>query len=200
MSITTRAAIASATGAACVCLATAVAVSGQSRGAAWTITTGEIRVTCPLTVGGSFDARTSALTGKLAVGPAAGALAGELSVDLSTIDTGISLRNQHMRDNYLEVGKGIGYDKAVLSNVEAGDLSGEFKDGARPFSARLLLHGTTRPVSGRATLKRQGTAVRLEASFPVRLSDYSIPDPRYLGVGVAKEVTVRASFVANPSP
>lgn len=200
MSTGTRSAIATATGAACLCVAATIAVTGQPRGIAWTITTGEIRVTCPLTVGGSFEARSSALTGRIAADPAAAALTGELSVDLSTLDTGISLRNEHMRDNYLEVGKGSGYDKAVLSNVEAGSLAGDFKDGARAFSARLLLHGTTRPVTGRVTLKRQGTAVRVDASFPVRLSDYGIPDPRYLGVGVAKEVTVRASFVANPSP
>ena len=119
MTTSMRAALTTATGAACLCVATAVAVLGQTRGAAWTITTGDIRVTCPLTVGGSFEAKSSALTGKLAVDPAAKALAGELSVDLSTIDTGISLRNQHMRDTYLEVAKGSGFDKAVLSNIEA---------------------------------------------------------------------------------
>jgi polyisoprenoid-binding protein YceI len=186
--------------AALVSVTTVAAGLEQSRPAAWSVTTGEIRVTCPLTVGGSFEARTTSLTGKLARDSAGTIMTGELSVDLSTIDTGISLRNQHMRDTYLEVGKGSGFDRAVLSNIDSGDLSGDFKEGSRPFSARLLLHGTTRPVSGRATLKRQGAAVHVDASFPVRLADHGIPDPRYLGVGVGKEVVVRASFVANPVP
>jgi hypothetical protein len=41
--------------------------------------------------------------------------------------------------------------------------------------------------------------LRLEATFPVQIADYGIPDPRYLGVGVRNEVTVRVSFDASPS-
>ena len=182
-----------------VCLTATSTNGAQSRPAGWTVSTGAIRVTCPLTVGGSFDANTTSLIGKVVV-DAAGTLSGELSVDLSTLDTGISLRNEHMRDNYLEIGKGRDYERAVLSSIVAGDLSGELTEGARPFTARLLVHGTTRPVSGRVTLKRQGTGIRVHPSFPVRLSEHGIPDPRYLGVGVGKDVTVRAVFVANPVP
>lgn len=177
----------------------AVTHGGQVRPAPWTVTTGEIRVTCPLTVGGSFEAKTTSLTGNLSLDSSGSMLSGELSVDLATLDTGIALRNEHMRDKYLEVAKGSDYARAVLSGIAAGDVSGDFKEGARPFTARLLLHGTTRPVSGRATLKRQASGVRVDATFPVRLSEHGIPDPRYLGVGVGKEVTVRAVFLANPA-
>jgi polyisoprenoid-binding protein YceI len=171
----------------------------QPKAGAWTVTKGEVRVTCPLTVGGSFEAKTTALAGSLSIGAAPTTLGGELSVDLSTLDTGISLRNEHMRDNYLEVGKGSGFDKAVVSGVDVGSLSGGITDGTRPFSARLRLHGVVQPIAGRATLTRRGEAVRVEASFPVRLADYGIADPRYLGVGVGREVTVRVTFLANPS-
>jgi polyisoprenoid-binding protein YceI len=164
----------------------------------WTIASGDVRVTCPLTVGGSFEARTMSLSGTLAADAAAPTLKGELSVDLSTLDTGISLRNEHLRDNYLEVGKGSGYDRAVLSSIDIGSLATGIRDGSRPFSARLRLHGKEQPISGRATLNRRGDSVRVEASFPVRLADFGIPDPRYLGVGVGKEVTVRVTFTANP--
>src|SRR4051812_35112076 len=76
---------------------------------------GDVTVVCPLTVGGSFEARTKALSGD--VGPAshqAGTLGGALLVKLDTLETGIGLRDHHMRDNYLEVGKGAGYDVATL--------------------------------------------------------------------------------------
>ena len=69
---------------------------GVAQSRSWTTTTGDVRVTCPLTVGGSFEAKTTALAGRLSVDPATTALAGELSVELKTLDTGISLRNQHM--------------------------------------------------------------------------------------------------------
>lgn len=183
------------------CLGAGVAaVRGQAPARGWTVTTGDIRVTCPLTLGGSFEAKSSALTGTLAVDPARTTLAGELSVDLQTLDTGIALRNQHMRDNYLEVQKGDGYAKAVISNIDIGVVSQGVSDGTRAFSARFRLHGAAQPITGRATLTRRGSAVRVQASFPVRLADHGIADPRYLGVGVGKEVIVNAAFLANPAP
>ena len=164
---------------------------------AWTTTTGDVRVTCLLTVGGSFEARTSALKGRLSVDPSTTALAGELSVELKTLDTGISLRNRHMLDNYLEVQKSEDFETAVLSNIDVGALTSGVTEGQSRFTARLRLHGTTQPVAGHATMSRRESSVRVEASFPVRISDYGIADPRYLGVGVKNEVAVRVVFFAN---
>jgi len=166
---------------------------------AWTATTGDVRVTCPLTVGGSFEARTTALKGTLSVDPGTTALAGELSVVLRTLDTGIALRNHHMLDNYLEVEKNADFETAVLSHIDVGALAFGAADGRSRFTGRLRLHGTTQPVAGQATLRRHGSSVHVEASFPVRISDYGIADPRYLGVGVKNEVTVRVVFFANPT-
>jgi YceI-like domain len=163
----------------------------------WTMATGDVRVTCPLTVGGSFEARTTALKGRLSVDPATTALAGELSVALKTLDTGISLRNQHMLDNYLEVQKSEDFETAVLSNIDVGPLTSGVAKGQSRFTARLRLHGTTQEGAGQATISERGASVRVEASFPVRISDYAISDPRYLGVGVKNEVVVRVVFLAN---
>lgn len=168
---------------------------GPVRG--WTAAAGDVRVTCRLTVGGSFEARTTSLDGRLTIDPTSSVLVGDLSVDLATLDTGIALRNQHLRENYLEVQK-PGYEKAVLSAVDVGALTPDVTGGTRAFTARLRLHGTTRPVSGRATLERRGGLLRVDATFPVSIADYGIPDPRYLGVGVRNEVTVRVRFDASP--
>lgn len=40
----------------------------------------------------------------------------------------------------------------------------------------------------------------MTASFPVRIDDYGIAPPRYLGVGVRNEVQVKVSLVAAPAP
>ena len=167
----------------------------------WTATHGDVRVICPLTIGGSFEAKTTSLTGTLSVDPVATALTGELSVDLKTLDTGISLRNRHMLDNYLEVQKGGDFSTARLSNIDVGALtSGSNINGQAPFTARLHLHGRTHAVAGNAKLSMHGGSVRVEASFPVRISDYGIADPRHLGVGVKNEVTVRVVFLAGTAP
>ena len=162
----------------------------------WRVTGGTVTVTCPVTVGGSFDAKTTSLDGQLSVDPARpAALAGDLSVDLSTLDTGIDLRNTHLRDKYLEVGKGPGFAKASLKNIvlerAASGLSGTTR-----FTAELTVHGVTRPVSGEARLHPTPAGTRVQASFPVHLPDFAIAKPRYLGVGVKDDVQVKVTFEA----
>jgi polyisoprenoid-binding protein YceI len=183
-------------GALAVALATE-SMASSSAGAqstAWRITSGELAVLCPLTVGGSFEARTSSVSGQLSVDPAQPSrLTGEIAVDLKTLDSGISLRNTHMRENYLEVGKGEGFDRAVLSEIVVkGDAA--TVTGATTFTATLLVHGTRKPVSGQARITHAGADVRVEASFPVSLPDFGIPEPRYLGVGVKDQVQVKVKF------
>jgi polyisoprenoid-binding protein YceI len=163
---------------------------------AWTISTGAVTVSCPLTVGGSFEAKTTALSGRLSADTTKpGRFAGELAVDLATLDSGISLRNTHMRENYLEVGKGEGYQRAVLKDIVlAGD---PFGSGATTFTATLSLHGIERPVRGSARVARADGGARVEAAFPVVLPDHGIAKPRYLGVGVRDEVQVKVKFQAS---
>jgi|GraSoiStandDraft_4_1057263.scaffolds.fasta_scaffold539669_1 polyisoprenoid-binding protein YceI len=185
--------------AAAVASVLAVASAKAEGPSAWRVTRGDVRVICPLTVGGSFDARTSAVRGTLTLTtPSPAALAGELAVDLKTLDTGIGLRDEHMREQYLETGKGEGFDTAVLSEIRLPEAGPGFSGRTR-FTGTLLLHGTRHPVSGQAEIRREaGGAVRVDASFPVVLADYGIATPRYLGVGVKDEVQVRTSMTASP--
>lgn len=165
----------------------------------WRVTRGDVRVTCVMTVGGSFEAKTPSLTGVVVVaGSHPSAFSGDLTVDLRTLDTGIALRNDHLRNEYLEVGHGDGFEQAVLSEIKLGDVDPNTFQGRTGFTATFLLHGAKRTVTGHAEIHRDGPSVRVEASFPVTLPDYGIAKPRYLGVGVKDEVEVKASFVAAP--
>jgi polyisoprenoid-binding protein YceI len=180
-------------------LTTWLAASGISMAQppAWTATMADVRVTCPLTIGGSFEARTTALSGSLSIDAGSTSFDGQLLVDLTTLDTGISLRNRHMLDNYLEIQKGGDFAVAALSQIDIGAFKSGIIDGPTPFTARLQLHGTTQPVTGIAKLIMRASSVRVEATFPVRISDYGIADPRHLGVGVKNEIAVRVTFLAK---
>ena len=159
---------------------------------------GDVRVTVPLMPGGAFEAKTTTLSGTLALGAGRPLpLTGEMTVELTGIDTGIALRNQHLREKYLEVAKGPGFDKAVLSEIRLNDAEGEGFRGRTAFSGSLLLHGVKRPVSGTAEIRGQGAGVRVEATFPLALTDFGIEPPEYLGVGVANKVMVRVQFTAT---
>src|SRR6266536_1053951 len=96
----------------------------------WRIERGDVKILVPLKPGGAFTATTPSLAGTLTLEGAKPAhLAGEVSMDLATIDTGISLRNQHLRENYLDVAKGEGFNKAVLSDIHLSDVGGETFEG-----------------------------------------------------------------------
>jgi len=181
-------------------VAASVVVAAPAVGAdsEWRVVSGDVRVRCPMTVGGTFEARTNAIEGAVTLADPGPALAGELVVDLRTLHTGIGLRDEHMQSNYLEVGRGIGFDHAVLSEVHLGTGDPRTVEGRVSFSGSLLLHGTKRSVSGQATVHRDGPSVHVEAHFPIRVVDFGIARPRYLGVGVQDPVTVLVSLVARP--
>jgi polyisoprenoid-binding protein YceI len=155
---------------------------------------GEVSVICPLTVGGSFEAKTDVVKGEVTVAGPSQPLNGALHVDLQSLETGIGLRDRHMKNNYLEVEKGAEYAAARLEDIRVEKLAGK-----TTFRGLLTLHGSRREVTGSAEIKPTSTGYRVEATFPLRTAEFGIPEPTYLGVGVKDEVQVRVNFVAARS-
>ena len=97
---------------------------------------GSIAVSCPLTVGGGFEAKTSTLRGELVLDLAQdGAVLGDISVDLRTLKTGIGLRDSHMREKYLEVYRGQRFAAAMLDRIRLEGI-----DTRRP-AGKVRFHG-----------------------------------------------------------
>jgi polyisoprenoid-binding protein YceI len=164
----------------------------------WRVGQGDVRVNCPMTIGGSFDARTTALSGSVtASANGSRVFDGSLTVDLRTLDTGIGLRNEHLRENYLEVDKGPGFDTATLSEIDLIGLNPDAPEGSGSFTGSLTLHGVTRAVTGAVDVRQSGAGFRVKASFLVTLADFSIRKPRYLGIGVKDTVQVDVAFAVT---
>jgi polyisoprenoid-binding protein YceI len=161
----------------------------------WHVDRGAVRVVCPMTIGGSFDAKTTELSGSVTAG-AGGSTAfdGSVVVDLRTLDTGIDLRNEHLREHYLEVNRGSGFDTATLSEISLQGLDPDAPEGKGSFAGLLTVHGVTKAVTGPVDIRQTGAGLRVKASFPVNLPDHLIPTPRYLGVGVKDTVQVEVAF------
>lgn len=180
-------------------MALALSLPAETQEASWRVAGGEVRVLCPLTVGGSFAATTTALKGAVAA-DASGRLRGTLEVDLTTLDTGIGLRNTHLRDTYLEVDRGPDFARAVLSAIALDGADPRTLEGETAFNAIFRVHGVERPVSGVAELTRTQDGIGVVARFPVALPDHAIQAPRYLGVGVRDQVRVEVRFIALEGP
>lgn len=113
-------------------------------------------------------------------------VAERVSLRLDSLRSGLALRDQHMRDKYFEVTKHL---YAVIK--QASGFQGA-------FTGVLALHGVERPVSG--TYEVHGA--RGELSFRIRISDFGIPVPEYMGLGLRDEVLVEAELpiVSTPVP
>lgn len=121
-----------------------------------------------------------------------GKVNGDLLLDLSSLDTGISMRTNHMKEKYLEVGK---YPQAKLSITDvalpkADFAKTEYVEESVPFKGNLSLHGVTKPIEGTARIERHGQSSVVHAEFSVKISDYSIPVPVFAGITVANDVSL----------
>jgi polyisoprenoid-binding protein YceI len=164
----------------------------------WRVAQGDVRVICPMTIGGSFEAKTMALEGSVtrsASDPRA--LEGTLAVNLRTLNTGIGLRTEHLRANYLEVDNGPAFEMATLSGIEVEGLNLDAPEGKGSFTGLLTLHGLTRTVTGPVDIRPNHAGLRVKVTFPVQLADYQIRKPRHLGVGVKDIVYVEVAFDAS---
>ncbi len=114
-------------------------------------------------------------------------LSGAISFSLEKLDTGIALRNEHMKEKYLEV-KTHPTATLTLTDVAVDPAFGlSLTNGSeKPFRGKLALHGKEQEVNGTYT----ASAGNIIATFPLKLSDFAIDIPSYLGVKVAEDVAV----------
>lgn len=118
-----------------------------------------------------------------------GNVTGSFEFPLSTLDTGIKLRNDHMKDKYLEIGK---YPNAVLKlskfavpadfDVKKSNVQNQ------KFEGSLQLHGQEKPVAGTASYNAATGA--LQASFDIKISEFAITLPKYMGIQVSEDVKI----------
>ena len=122
---------------------------------------------------------------------------GSVAVDLASLQTGISLRDRHLKEEYLQVDR---YPQArlTLSHLDVSRLpeGATFGAMAIPFEGMLLLHGVEKPVSGQAKVSRHEDRISVNAQFSIKLGDFGVDVPKYMGITVAEKVDVKAAFSA----
>jgi len=119
---------------------------------------------------------------------------GELlfQVPLSGVDTGIGLRNRHMR-NYLDVAH---FPRAEL-RVPRWTLTFPASGKATESDALgvLTIHGVYRPCSVHYRAERVPSGeLRIRATTRIDMRDFGVDVPSYLGVHVDPEVGIQVDF------
>jgi polyisoprenoid-binding protein YceI len=114
------------------------------------------------------------------------------TVPLAKLDTGIALRNKHMREKYLEVEK---YPDAVLVVPrKALTLPEDGKSSNGTVEGDLTIHGKSRRIPVRYSVHRKGGAYEVSGQFGVDLRHHGIASPSYMGMTVKPEIDATVSF------
>jgi polyisoprenoid-binding protein YceI len=118
-----------------------------------------------------------------------------ITVAPGSFDTGIELRNRHMREKYLETDK---YPNAVLTVPRpAIRFPPDGADASGNAPGTLNLHGQTKPVTISYKAHRAGDTYVVTGSAHVKMTDFGIAQPSYLGVTVKPDVDITVSFSAK---
>ncbi len=159
----------------------------------------------------SFEGKTDRVTGAITFDPErlADSVTVRVEVDLASLDTGIGLRNRHMRENHLETGTypTAVFTGGVVSKASAGALPRGGKAEFR-MAGTFSLHGVERALVVPVTVERAeagagagaGDRLHIRARFPVSLEEYGIDRPQFLVMKLADRQEVTVELTAVPAP
>ncbi|AFZ69318.1 YceI family protein [Deinococcus peraridilitoris] len=151
----------------------------------------------------NFTGRTNKLSGTLSFDPQAKSGSGSVLIDASSIDTGLTLRNEHMR------GKDW-FNFDARPEVKFTTTSVRHLEGDRyRVQGSVTMNGVTRPVTADATVRytpaneatravgAKGDVVAVVAKFNVKLSDYGVRNAA-VNVGRVNDVVpLTVKFIAS---
>lgn len=113
-------------------------------------------------------------------------------VQLTAMTTGMSLRDKHMKEKYLEVQK---FPDAELV-VNRADLKfpGAGETAKAEVGGTMKLHGVNKGTKFTYTATKDGDLYKVTGTVRVSLKDHDIAEPSYLGVKVKDAVDVTVQF------
>jgi polyisoprenoid-binding protein YceI len=150
----------------------------------------------------TFQGKTNHMDGSITVDPAqvGDSVVVHIVVDLTTLDTGISKRDQHMRENHLETDK---YPKATFDGVSVKTAGATLAVGTPAkldVEGNFTLHGVTKRLRTTVeVLLKDAHTLTFKTNFPVALADYKIDRPKFLflKLGDVQEISVNGIAVAK---
>jgi polyisoprenoid-binding protein YceI len=150
----------------------------------------------------SVHGKSNALTARLRIRQAPDGLmleGIEAAVPVKTLNTGMGMRDEHMRKHIFTTDDGqlpdlrFNADKSVCSKVGAHQSTCE-------LSGNLAIRGTARPFTIVMKVSEEGDTLRAIGDGSVMLSAYGIERPSQLGVKTADDVKLRFDITAKAGP
>ncbi len=116
-------------------------------------------------------------------------------VNLKELNTGIELRDKHMRDKYLEVEK---FPEATLAvPLDAITFAADGKTSEGSAKGTFSVHGKSKEVSFKYKMTNTGGTCAIEGEAAVNFKDFDVNVPSYMGITVKPDITVFSKFGAK---
>jgi polyisoprenoid-binding protein YceI len=115
-----------------------------------------------------------------------------LEVDLNSVDTGIGLRNRHMREKYLHTDKyPFTYYKGKIKIAEKTSVN-EYKVETE---GTIFIHGVEKHLSVEGTMTQiKDDEYRIQAQFVVALTDFNIEVPKLMFFKIDENMNLVLDF------
>jgi polyisoprenoid-binding protein YceI len=158
----------------------------------------------------TIEGKTGQIDGSVEVDLAdVNSVSGQFEVDLTTVKTGIEMRDGHMREQYLHTDS---FPKATFK------LTKITKAGAKALAdgqtvkitadGELTIHGVTKPVSvtGTVTYMKEseqtqarlpGDLLHIDIGFPILLSDFNVERPKFVLLKVSDKMNIVVDVFAT---
>lgn len=140
----------------------------------------------------SFVAKSTAVSGVVDYDASASAIkSATIKVKTDSFDTGMSLRNSHMRDKYLEAQK---FPEIVFQVENAKVAAAAGSEGALEgfFTIKGVKKAAKIPVK---VAENSGAKLVVTSSFPLNITDYGIPQPGFTMVKMETVINVTLKLV-----
>ena len=152
----------------------------------------------------NFTARTNKIIGTVQFDSEAKTGSAELSIDGASLDTGVALRNEHMRS-----ADWFNFDKNPEIKFVTTSVKNAGGDNYR-VTGKLTLNGITKSISTKSATVRftkandvtkgigyAGDVVAIVAKFKVNITDFGAKHPAIDAGRVAKELDATIKFVSS---
>jgi polyisoprenoid-binding protein YceI len=151
----------------------------------------------------NFTGRTNKVSGSIVFDRTAKTGSGTIMVDGASIDTGVAVRNEHMRSaNWFNFDKSpqIKFATTSVRNTQGDTYA---------IAGDLTLNGVTKRINTTATVKLtaananttrmgiKGDALALSTKFKITLADYNIKSPAIDGGQVSNTVEIALKAIAS---
>jgi polyisoprenoid-binding protein YceI len=128
-------------------------------------------------------------------------LQANLKVDLNSFETGMDMRDEHMKENYLQTEKAENkFAELIIQNL---NIPAEYwkneKELKLDFAGDLTLHNVKRPITGTISFPpfKKNSILNTFSELKVKLSEYKIDIPSFAGITVAEDVTINVKLPLN---